>query len=67
MFTLKDYNYIKMNTQDKHMTVEEFSSLLNTIQKEYGLTRNEAYEVLEQHDDIVEQIIERRGMDFEVT
>ena len=66
MFTLKDYNYIKMTINTDNLSVEEYYELLNKIQKDYGVTRNEAYEILEHEDPIVEKIIEKGGMGFEV-
>lgn len=66
MFTLKDYNYIKMTINTDNLSVESYYELLEKIQKDYGVTRNEAYEILEHEDHIVEKIIEKGGMGFEV-
>lgn len=66
MFTQKDYNYIKLKSIPDNLTVEEYSEILNNLQKEYGITRAEAYSILEHDEDAVAKIIERRGMQIEI-
>ena len=64
VYTRRDQKKMTINTDN--LSVEAYYELLEKIQKDYGVTRNEAYEILEHEDPIVEKIIEKGGMGFEV-